>query len=41
MGSRTPAGNVNEVNNVTSSLESAISNLIVVIEDYPELQAPK
>ncbi len=32
-------GNVDEVNNVTTSLESAISNLIVVIEDYPELQA--
>ena len=33
------AGDVDEVNSVTGSLESALSNLIVVIEDYPELRA--
>jgi len=32
-------GNVDEVNNATGSLESALSNFIITIEDYPELRA--
>ncbi len=32
-------GNVDEVNNATSALESGVSNLIVSVEAYPDLKA--
>jgi LemA protein len=33
------SGDVDTVNNVTGELESSLSRLIVVFEDYPELEA--
>jgi LemA protein len=33
------SGDLDEINNVTSRLDSAVSNLVVVIENYPELKS--